>query len=107
LRRHPNNKGRGVVDFLKIDRWLKRKVVTLGKTNPQKEIMNATLDCRSPEYTASRAYKIHIVASDHRRKDTHIDTISTVAPVVEEFKKVLWDGNGKILLIFWPIRSIA
>ena len=69
--------------------------------------MNSILDCRSLEYTASRAYKIHIVASDHRRKETHIDIASTAAPVVEEFKKVLWDGYGKILLIFWPIRSIA
>ena len=85
----------------------KRRVVTLGKTNPQKETLKVTLDCRSPEYTASRAYKIHIVASDHRRKDTHIDTASTAAPAVEEFKKILWDGNGNRLLIFWPIRSIA
>ena len=69
--------------------------------------MNATLDCRSPEYTASRAYKIHIVASDHKRKDTHIDISSIAAPAVEEFKKLLSEGNGKRLLIFWPIRSIA
>jgi hypothetical protein len=69
--------------------------------------MNASLDCRSLEYTASRAYKIHIVASDHRRKDADIDIASTAAPVVEEFKKVLWDGYGKRLLIFWPMRSNA
>jgi hypothetical protein len=91
----------------KIKDAIRKKVVTLGKTNPQKETLNAILECRSPEYTASRAYKIHIVASDHRRKDIQIDISSTTVPVEEEFKKVLWDGNGNRLLIFWPIRSIA
>jgi hypothetical protein len=101
LRRHPKG-----CRFKNISA-IRKKVVTLGKTNPQKETLNAILDCRSPEYTASRAYKIHIVASDQRRKDTQIDISSTAAPVEEEFKKVLWDGKGKSLLIFWPIRSIA
>jgi hypothetical protein len=87
---------------------IKEKEVTLGKTNPQKETMNEILDFWSEEYTARRAYTIHIVASDHRRKDTHIHTASTTVPVEVESKKVwLLEGNGKSFSIFCPIKSIA
>jgi hypothetical protein len=57
--------------------------MTLGKTNPQNEALNAIFDCRAPEYTARRAYRIHIVASDHNTKDTHVHTTSTINPVEE------------------------
>lgn len=58
--------------------------------------MNKTVECRTPEYTASRAYSIHIVASDHKRKDPHAHTTSTTVPVVEYFKSCEVDvGEGK------------
>ena len=72
-----------------MDKLLKESIVTFRKTNPQKETLNAT-----PEYRASRAYKIHVAASDCRRtrKDTQlkIDISSTAAAPVtveEDFQK--------------------
>ena len=68
--------------------------------------MNPITDRRTPEYTASRAYRIHIVASDHNMKDPHVHNTSIMIPVEEELKKSeLWDGYGNILLKFCPIRS--
>jgi hypothetical protein len=58
-----------------------RREMTLGKTNPQKDALNANFDCWTPEYTASRAYRTHIVASDHKMKDPHVHTTSTTVPV--------------------------